>query len=413
MIDYALKEPKNPNNFQLNIEVISLYSEKTLQSLEMSNFYKSAYKFPFISSEILSSEINFILDKILPQSDYQNLEESKSYFLNLSTDSFSVKKEENALNVQDEIGINLTLENEIKKEQNYEKNFLFNPPEIEYGYDKEKEKMSLFFYSEKEKFPFASEKERFSPQPEFNLSLKDISFNTSLDRKMPYYNLDMNSYENLDYILSFLNPDLNSIQSSYFKKIICSLLRNSNKNLIVLKYFCFRKSEILFNLLNNLHNREICEIILKLLLTVDVLSLEENSQNYENLKLTIFNKLITNMNMNVLDNIHNIDYTFLFTCSNVSEIFIEYIENTKYFEFLISESFLNMFTQFLGNMKNKFVIREFLKVANSLMKIFKIEYEKAQKLMNSISMSNIFNNYIILFRIKNFGKNKFFYIRHG
>ena len=40
IIDFALKEPKNPNNFQLDIEMISLYSEKTLQNQEMSNFYK-------------------------------------------------------------------------------------------------------------------------------------------------------------------------------------------------------------------------------------------------------------------------------------------------------------------------------------------------------------------------------------
>ena len=77
-------------------------------------------------------------------------------------------------------------------------------------------------------------------------------------------------------------------------------------------------------------------------------------------------------------------------CSNVSEIFIEYIENTKIFDFLVSENFLNMFTQFLGIMKNKFVVREFLKVANSLLRLFKVEYEKAQKLMTSISMSKIF-----------------------
>jgi hypothetical protein len=388
IIEYALKEPKNPNNFQLDIEMISLYSEKTLQNQEMSNFFKIAYKFPLIASEILSSEINFILEKILPPSEFPNLEESKSYLLNLSTDSYLLKKEENILNVQDEIGINITIENEIKKEANFEKNFLFNPPEIEYGYDKEKEK-SLFF-TEKEKFSSYFEKERFSPQPDINLSLKDISFNTSLDRKMTLYNLDMNSFEILDYILSFLNSDLNSVQSSYFKKIICSLLRNPNKNLIVLKYFCFRKSEILFNLMNNILNREICEIIIKLLLTVDTLSLEENSQNCENLKLSIFNKLLTYVNSNLLNNVNNTEYNFLFMCSNVSEIFIEYIENTKIFEFLVSENFLNMFTQFLGIMKNKFVVREFLKVANSLLRLFKVEYEKAQKLMTSISMSKIF-----------------------
>jgi len=379
--------------------MISLYSEKTLQNQEMSNFYKIAFKFPLIASEILSSEINFILEKILPQSEFPNLEESKSYLLNLSTDSYSLKKEENILNVQDEIGINLTIENEIKKEANFEKNLLFNPPEIEYGYDKEKEKEKSLFYTEKEKFSSYVEKERFSPQPDINVSLKDISFNTSLDRKMTLYNLDMNSFEILDYILSFLNSDLNSVQSSYFKKIICSLLRNPNKNLIVLKYFCFRKSEILFNLMNNILNREICEIIIKLLLTVDTLSLDENSQNYENLKLTIFNKLLTLVNSNLLNNVNNTEYNFLFLCTNVSEIFIEYIENTKIFDFLVSENFLNMFAQFLGIMKNKYVIREFLKVANSLLRLFKVEYEKAQKLMTSISMSKKFLFFNPLLRV--------------
>ena len=150
MIDYALKEPKNPNNYHLDIEAVALHSDKIIQSGELSNFYKSAYKFLFVSSEI-----NFILQKILPQSEFPYLEESKSYLLNLSTDSYSIKKDEN---VQEEIGINITIEND--KIFQSDKNLLFNPPEIEYGYDKEKEKerekMSLFYYQEKER-------EKFSP----------------------------------------------------------------------------------------------------------------------------------------------------------------------------------------------------------------------------------------------------------
>ena len=74
--------------------------------------------------------------------------------------------------------------------------------------------------------------------------------------------------------------------------------------------------------------------------------------------------------------------------TNTKDIFIEYIESTKYFEFLISENSLNCFLNTLISIKNFFALKEFLSVCISLIKQFKIEYEKAQKFVSSLSLSN-------------------------
>lgn len=409
MIDYALKDPKISFNSALNIEQINLYPEKfidqsqqtqqitpsdiltspskfstnlTNQSESSQNsalsIYKMGYKYPYICSEILSTEIQVIIDKIIPISDIQNLEESKSYVLNLSTDSMnntmSGKKEDK----DEDIGVVLYGIDEIRREPN----FLFNPPEIEYGYEKEKEKL------EREK-----EKEMN------NTSIRDISFNMSIDRKYTMSNLE--TFEILDYILSFLttgmaNLEFNAIQSSYFSKIIISFLRSSKCNFFI-RYICYRKPEILINLINNVHLYPICEILVKLL-SIENILLDENL-NFENIKISILNRLISkfysgnsnvsSINNNLLISLPlSISEEIIF--SNISAMLIDYTENTKNLDALLSESFLNSLNSLLNLIKNKFAMKEILNFCVVLLKQFKFEYEKAYKFVSSISLSKTF-----------------------
>jgi hypothetical protein len=399
MIDYVLKDPKIPNNTSINIEHMNLYPEKFFDQNQNNqpnnlmdhlsspskfntnfttqnenapnlvlNIYKTGYKYPYICSEILSSEVQVILDKIIPISDIQNLEESKSYVLNLSTDSInntmSGKKEDK----DEDIQVILYGIDEIKREPN----FLFNPPEIEYGFEKEKEKL------EKEK-------------ELNNTSIRDISFNMSIDRKYTMTNLE--TFEILDYILSFLatgmnNMEYNALQSSYFAKIIISILRSSKCNFFI-RYICNRKPEILINLINNVHLYPVCEILVKLL-SIENILLDENL-NFENIKISILNRLISKFysgNSTIINNHLSISEEIIF--SNISAMLIDYAENTKNLDALLSESFLNSLNSLLGLIKNRYAIKEILNFCVVLLKQFKFEYEKAYKFVSSISLSKYF-----------------------
>jgi len=75
--------------------------------------------------------------------------------------------------------------------------------------------------------------------------------------------------------------------------------------------------------------------------------------------------------------------------TNTKDIFIEIFETTKNFEFLVSENFLIIFFSTLVSIKNLFSLKEYLGVLIALIKQFKTEYEKAQKFVSSLSLSNL------------------------
>lgn len=193
--------------------------------------------------------------------------------------------------------------------------------------------------------------------------------NFSLNKKDNYLNIH-NTQLNLNTISE--NIVFSSIN---FSKITISLLKNKPYNMI--KYMCYRKPENLIFLLNNVINRSICDIILKILM-IDNQNIEELA-NFDNLKTKIIFTLLTNFYTK--DSLEEI--------TNTKDIFIELIETTKNFEFLVSENFLIIFFSTLVSIKSLFSLKEYLLVLIALIKQFKTEYEKAQKFVSSLSLSMI------------------------
>jgi hypothetical protein len=120
-----------------------------------------------------------------------------------------------------------------------------------------------------------------------------------------------------------------------------------------------------------------CDIILKIL-SIDNQNVEELT-NFDNLKTKIIFTLLTNFYTK--DSLEEI--------TNTKDIFIELIETTKNFEFLVSENFLIIFYSTLVSIKNLFALKEYLLVLIALIKQFKTEYEKAQKFVSSLSLSKL------------------------
>lgn len=162
--------------------------------------FKYGHKYPFISSELLSSEIQIILDKFFPEQITSNLEESKSILLNLS-DSFSQRKDEDEFKGQKEspqLNIITSIdENPDDIGPAREIGFIFNPPAIEFG---------------------NTEKER------------DNSFNLFIEKKFCIVGSNEN-YELLDYLFSFLNSQSisNPILCGNFAKIVTSFFKLKNQ----------------------------------------------------------------------------------------------------------------------------------------------------------------------------------------
>jgi len=120
-----------------------------------------------------------------------------------------------------------------------------------------------------------------------------------------------------------------------------------------------------------------CDVILKILL-IDNQNVEELT-NFDNLKTKIIFTLLTNFYTK--DSLEEI--------TNTKDIFIELIETSKNFEFLVSENFLIIFYSTLVSIKNLFALKEYLLVLIALIKQFKTEYEKAQKFVSSLSLSKL------------------------
>lgn len=168
LIDYSLKEvvhDNNENNLvnQLPINYLEdIFEKKNHQkTVESTEAYKNLYKFPYVSTEILSSELAIILEKFFP-TENMSLEESKCSFLNLSGDSFY---------------------QENKKKEELENEDMFNPPDIECGSDyRDKNNEVIIMRDTKEN--------------------KENSLNMSLDRKYTYV---QDNNELLDYLFNYLN----------------------------------------------------------------------------------------------------------------------------------------------------------------------------------------------------------------
>jgi len=396
LIDYIIKEPiiNSPNR---------------------------GYKFPFVSGEILSCEANFISDKFFQQEpeDRVSLEKNISNIFSLS-DSFNIAvlddegdhfgstredllrkdngmKDQDLFNPRKDSGNQAITREDLlrkdsgmkdqdlftrkdsggmkeqdlfnpRKDSGTKDQDLFNPPDIEYGH------METIKENKEREF-----KEKESKDISLNAVNLFIKFEKSLDYKKNE-NLEL-----LDYLFSFLssntNNDLNHILAGYFSKVLISLLKTKSSQLM--RYICIKKPENLVNLLNQVKNRSICDFIIKILLYESNTNNLEESVNFDNIKLNILNKLILCTNKDDI--------------SNVQDLFFEFFENTKNLDTILTERFLTNISNHFVN-KNFNVFREILVIAKELMIHYKIEFEKAQRFMSSMSMSIIFM--FILFRIQ-------------
>ena len=146
----------------------------------------------------------------------------------------------------------------------------------------------------------------------------------------------------------------------------------------MIKYICGRKPEYIFQMVNNVINKSICDIVLKILM-IENANLEDIN-NMDNLKYRIIYILLSFFHTK--DTLEEI--------TNIKEIFIELIETTKNFELLRTENCLNAFFNTLFMIKNLFVMKEYLNILVYYLKQNKSEFEKAQKLFNSLSLQSIF-----------------------
>jgi hypothetical protein len=296
---------------------------------------KRGYKYPFYSCEILTCDANFILDKFFQDNIIEDkLERNASVFFNLN-DSFIIAG-------TDEEFID-TFE---KKDSVIDDKAMFNPPAIEYCGMGSKEFKEIKGKDE---------------------NWKEMSLDTVLIFLIMYlFNFLMTSSSNFQ-------ADLNPVLSGYFSKVVISLLKF--KPTTFFKYICIKKPEYLKNIISQIKNKSISEIISKILLAELSSNLEENV-GFDTIKINILNKILTISNKDDL--------------LNVQDIIMDYLENSKNLDIILSDSFLNTLSnQIQFTAKMDCIDKEYIHIASNILCHFKSEYEKAQKFMTSMSMSMI------------------------
>ena len=309
LIDYSLKFPSL--NKKLNIESINSAKNNLENNKDDKNIFLSSYKYPYISSEILSHDYPFLLDKLINITIGNNNNSNNFGNVRFSTNTSIILNDmsNNELNF---FGEELSDDNLIKKEILKEENFEFgsnenleNPLEL-------------------------SENER-------NLELIDYLFNISFAQ------------------------ELNGVQGGYFVKILRSLMHSlysPNKSIFFIKYICFRKNgEILNNMIQNIKHFYFQEIIYDILIYND----EDNSFNksggLEKLKINIVSQLIKYLKKGV---------------EGIKDMFCEYIINCKNEELLINDKIFNKFySEFVFN--DEFIFDIFCVVSSHILKQYKFE----------------------------------------
>ena len=335
LIDYSLKYPSL--NKQLNIESINSTKCNFENDKNDKNIFLCSYKYPYISSEILSHDYPFLLDKLI------NINISNS---NNSNNFGSIKFNTNTSIILNDMSNNdlyffgeeLSDDNLIKKE-----------------------------ILKEEKFEFG-----LSENIENPLELSENERNLEL----------------IDYLLkiSFAN-ELNGVQGGYFIKIIRSLMHslyNPNKSIFFIKYICFRKNgEILNNMIQNIKNFYFQEIIYDILIYND----EDNSFNknggLDKLKINIVSQLIKYLKEGI---------------EGIKDMFCEYIINCKNEELLINDKIFNKFcNEFVFH--DEFIFDIFCVVSSHILKQYKFENcllnNSKSFLFRSSSFKGSLNNSII------------------
>lgn len=218
MIDYALKYPSLDK--KINIEKINSTQNYLENKNEEKKIFLSSYKYPYLSSEILSHDFPFLLDKLITS--------------NINTNS-------NLLKINTNTSIIL---NELSNK--------------ELSFDVEGFMDDNFTKKEKD--------ENF-----------DIFLNQ--DSNIEIFEND-SDLELIDYLLNIsFSQELNGVQGGYLIKIIVSLMHSlysPSKSIDFIKYICYRKNgEILNNMIKKINCFYFQEIIYNFLIYKD----EENNFN--------------------------------------------------------------------------------------------------------------------------------------
>ena len=239
MIDYDLKPPSSSE--EINIEKINSSKDflTGLNSAEKKIYLKN-YKYPYISSEILSRDYPFLLDKLITN-EFIKITNNEFFSsvclinLNANTTNISGLGELSIINnsIGDEpgnIGDDSMDENYINI--NKKDTFVINQQELEIGIE------------------------------------KDLGENE-------------NNNELIDYLFNMgLNNELNPIQGGYLVKIIRSLLHslyNPSKSYAFIKYLCL-KNDIITKILSKIQYFYFQDIIFEILMYNEEENKEDNKE---------------------------------------------------------------------------------------------------------------------------------------
>ena len=247
MIDYALKSPSS--NKIVNIEKINSSQNYLEREDEEKNIFLSSYKYPFLSSEILSHDFPFLLEKII---NYNNSNNNNNIKFNTNTSCIL--------------------------------NDLSNT--------------DLNFYADEFMDDNFSKKEIVKDE-----IFDDFPQGENIENPTEIFEND-GDLELIDYIINMgLAQELNGVQGGYLIKIVRSLMHSlysPSKSIIFMKYICFRKNgEILNNMIKKIKYFYFQEIIYEILIFNDE---ENNFNSYGGLdkkKSNIIMQLIGNLKMGV------------------------------------------------------------------------------------------------------------------
>ena len=337
MIDYALKPPQYPEK-EINIEKINSTKDYfTSIKPDDKKIYLKNYKYPYMSSEILSSDFPFLLDKLITNefSKITNNEfYSSSCLINLNANTSGIGE------------LSMINNNSIGDEQ---LNIVDDSMEENYSNLK------------KEVFTTG-----FNPQ-ELDINIeKDISENE-------------NNFELIDYLFNMgLNNELNSIQGGYLVKITRSLLHslyNPSKSCAFIKYICL-KNDILTKILSKSQYFYCQDIIFEILMYNEEESKEENKDE---------NIILDKMKSNILSMLINLLKT---QPDGIKDILCDYILNCKNLEIIINENFLSKFVNAFISVTNENILDNFCVIISHIIKQF-----KSENFINNITSSKIVNSH--------------------
>ena len=336
MIDYALKPPQYPEK-EINIEKINSTKDYfTSIKPDDEKIYLKNYKYPYMSSEILSSDFPFLLDKLITN-EFSKITNNEFYsstaLLNLNANASGIGE------------LSMINNNSIGDEQG---NIVDDSMEENYSICK------------KETFTGFNAQEL-----EINIE-KDISENE-------------NNSELIDYLFNVgLNNELNSIQGGYLVKITRSLLHslyNPGKSCAFIKYICL-KNDLITKILSKTQNFYCQDIIFEILMYNEEDNKEENKEE---------NTILDKMKTNILSMLVSALKT---QPDGIKDILCDYILNCKNIETIINENFLSIFCNAFNSVTNENILDNFCVIISQIIKQFKNE-----NFINNITSSKIINSH--------------------